>query len=122
MNGKSKVKRRPVVILGERDGKIVALKVTTHEPRNMGGEFALYNWSAAGLAYPSTVRSSQVLELEPCHLKERIGRLASDDAKDLDSLIHEMYGTGMPARTYISRNRKKSRAVRRSRRGWLSRR
>ena len=118
---KTRMKPRPVIVLGERDGMIVALKVTSHPPRRMDGEFAIRNWSAAGLAYPSTVRSSQVLELYPCDLKRNIGRLDPDDAGDLDALIAEMYGTGMPRCTYVSRNKRKPRLVRRSKRHWFSR-
>ena len=50
------IKNRPVVVTSSEAVCVMALKVTSHVPRNEWGEYALQHWQAAGLNKPSTVR------------------------------------------------------------------
>lgn len=69
------VKNRPVVITSTGDVFVLALKVTSHPPRNAWGEYALTHWQAAGLRNASTVRISKLLHLRPSDLVHKIGTL-----------------------------------------------
>lgn len=69
------VKKRPVVVTSTGDVYVLALKVTSHPPRNQWGEYALMEWQAAGLRKPSTVRISKLLHLLPTDLVYKIGKL-----------------------------------------------
>lgn len=75
-------KVRPVLIVNCQDNRIAAAKITSQPPRDgFVGEYALNRWSEAGLNVPSTVRCSQVFELDASELiRERpIGRLQQVD-------------------------------------------
>lgn len=69
------IKIRPVVITDAGEVYVIALKVTSHPPRNVWGEYPLVFWQSAGLSKPSTVRISKRLRLEERDLVRKLGRL-----------------------------------------------
>ena len=74
------VKQRPVVILEHNIVAVLALNVTSHEPRhNFAGEYSLKYWKEAGLHRPSTVRTSQRLHLLENDLNRKLGCLHASD-------------------------------------------
>lgn len=73
------VKARPVVITDSGEVYVLALKVTSHAPRDMWDEYALVYWREAGLIKPSTVRISKRLRLKPGDMIRKIGMLHPAD-------------------------------------------
>ena len=84
-------KVRPAVILEADEGALVAVavKVTSHAPRNEPGEFEVTDLVRAGLLRQSTVRCSQAIEMPFGDLIRRIGELAPADAAKLADGIRE---------------------------------
>ena len=80
-------KKRPVVITETGESFILALKVTSHEPRNMWGEYRLIEWRAAGLQRQSTVRISKRLKLPESAMVHRIGTLHAADVVAIRSIM-----------------------------------
>lgn len=80
-------KPRPVVITETGESFILALKVTSHEPRDMWGEYQLIEWQAAGLQRQSTVRISKRLKLPETAMAHRIGTLHPVDVVAIRSIM-----------------------------------
>lgn len=85
-------KVRPAVILEVDEGALVAVavKVTSHAPRDEPGEFEVADLARAGLLKRSTVRCSQAIEMPFDDLIRRIGELAPADAAKLADGIREV--------------------------------
>lgn len=81
------VKNRPVVVTSSGDVYILALKVTSHDPRGGWGEYALQYWQSAGLRKPSTVRIGKRLRLQKSDMVHRIGALHPLDVLNIQSII-----------------------------------
>ena len=81
------VKRRPVVVTSAGDVYVLALKVTSHAPRSMWGEYALIHWQYAKLSKPSTVRIGKRLRLEERDLVSQIGALHPQDIINIQRII-----------------------------------
>lgn len=81
------VKRRPVIIL--ETGAVFALsaKVTSHEARNQWGEYEIVKWQTAGLQKPSTVRLTQLFEIDYKAFKSKIGRLHAYDIANIQKQL-----------------------------------
>lgn len=83
------VKARPVVITDHGEVYVLALKVTSHAPRDAWGEYALVYWREAGLSKPSTVRISKRLRLEPRDMIRKVGTLHPMDIMSIVEIIRE---------------------------------
>lgn len=81
------IKNRPVVVTSSGDIYVLALKVTSHAPRNEWGEYALQHWQLAGLQKPSTVRISKRLRLQHRDMIRKIGRLHPLDIVNIQRII-----------------------------------
>ena len=81
------VKKRPVVVTSSGEIFVLALKVTSHAPRNVWGEYALQQWQAAGLKKPSTVRIEKRLRLEYRDMVHKIGRLHPLDIMAIQRIL-----------------------------------
>lgn len=81
------VKKRPVVVTSSGEIYVLALKVTSHAPRNEWGEYALQQWQAAGLKKPSTVRIGKRLRLEYRDMVHKIGRLHPLDIMAIQRIL-----------------------------------
>lgn len=83
------IKNRPVVITDTGTAVLLALKVTTHSPRQQfEGEYPLVRWCAAGLKKPSTVRMGAILKLEQRDLLYMIGRLHPVDILEIRGYLN----------------------------------
>ena len=83
----TEVKNRPVVVTSSGDVFVLALKVTSHDPRSQWGEYALQYWKAAGLQKPSTVRIGKRLRLQHGDMIHKIGRLHPLDIVNIQRII-----------------------------------
>lgn len=81
------VKKRPVIVTSSGDVYVLALKVTSHAPRSVWGEYALQHWQFAGLDKPSTVRIGKPLRLQKSDMVHRIGALHPLDVMSIQSII-----------------------------------
>ena len=89
----SQSKVRPVLVLDGDLALILSLKITSHPPRtDVPGEYALVMWKESGLLKPSTVRVSQLLELNPDQFRKRIGVLREPDRSNIEAIFSGMYG------------------------------
>jgi hypothetical protein len=79
------VKRRPVLILENKQIYAVCLKMTGTEPRC--GEYALSNWTSVGLKKQTTVRIGKVLHMTQSDLKYKIGDLSPLDIANIQSIL-----------------------------------
>lgn len=80
-------KNRPVVVTSSGNIYVIALKVTSHAPRNEWGEYALQHWQTAGLQKPSTVRIGKRLSLQPCDMVHKIGKLHPLDIMNIQRIL-----------------------------------
>lgn len=83
----TEIKNRPVVITSSGKLFVFALKVTTHEPRNEWGEYALQYWQNAGLHKSSTVRVGKRLCLQYSDMVHRIGQLHPIDIINIQRIL-----------------------------------
>lgn len=83
------VKLRPVVVTSANEIVVLALKVTTHPPRECWGEYALQQWEAAGLKKQSTVRIGKRLRLEHKDMRDKVGRLHPLDIINIQRFLAE---------------------------------
>ena len=81
------IKNQPVVVTSSGAIYVMALKVTSHVPRNEWGEYALQHWQAAGLNKPSTVRIGKRLRLQQSDMVHRIGKLHPLDILNIQRII-----------------------------------
>ena len=81
------IKRRPVVILNPSEVFVLSLKITSHAGRNQWGEYEIIMWESAGLPKPSTIRVTQLLELERSSFDRRIGQLHPVDILNVQRLL-----------------------------------
>lgn len=85
-------KVRPVLVVDVTGSRIAAAKITSQPPRDDSvGEFTIKKWSETGLNVPSTVRCSQVFELDfEALLRDHpIGRLHSDDIPGVTAALKD---------------------------------
>jgi hypothetical protein len=70
---------RPIVLVNiHTDGSIFALMITKHEVRDEN-DMEIFDWQAAGLAYPSVIRTLRRFKLPPDKLRRKIGLLSDTD-------------------------------------------
>ena len=88
----AKSKKRPVLILEDETICVIALKMTTHEPRynKLDGEYELVKWEAAGLSKPTVAQCSKRLKLPVENFSKRIGRLASIDVTSIKYMLSQL--------------------------------
>lgn len=77
----SVVKERPVLVIENRgDYCIVALKITSHEPREgYDNEYGIQQWAEAGLKKTSTIRGTKFLKLTLNDFVNKRGMLQTAD-------------------------------------------
>lgn len=80
-------KKRPVVVTSAGEIFVLALKVTSHSPRLVWGEYALTEWRFAGLSKPSTVRVGKPLRLDAGDMVFRMGALHPLDIIAIQSIL-----------------------------------
>jgi mRNA interferase MazF len=93
-------KLRPAVVLSpesfHRKLRDVIVCPVTSQPRHFEkpgpGDRPLGKWKAAGLRYPSTVRLSKIATVEKSLIRRPLGKLASEDLRNLDSALREALG------------------------------
>ena len=72
-------KERPVLVLEDNTYYVLALMVTSHDARNVYGEYEITKWQSAGLKKPSTIRTTRRLMLEETDLINKMGDLQPFD-------------------------------------------
>ena len=90
---KSRSKRRPVLVLSEKEYVVFSLKMTSHEPRykKLEGEYEIMKWSEAGLLKPTVIQCSKLLELsETDFTDKKYGRLTATDIIGLQAMLRYM--------------------------------
>lgn len=81
-------KIRPGLVIGTSNKYYVVGKMTSHLPReNYPYEYALQDWKAAGLSVPTTLRLSQILELDISTFKKKIGTIQSADMIEIVRIL-----------------------------------
>ena len=80
------IKKRPVLILGEKNGFILSLKITTHTSRD-SSDYALKYWAKAGLEKESVVMTSRVLLLNDDDLIRCFGRISEYDMLQIQNIM-----------------------------------
>lgn len=68
-------KERPVLVLEDGTVYVLALMITSHEQRNIYGEYDITKWQSAGLKKPSTIRVTRRLRLDEKDLISKMGDL-----------------------------------------------
>ncbi len=90
---KAKSKKRPVVILEDNLVAVLAVKMTSHEPRykTLEGEYELSCWQEAGLLKPTVAQCSKILTLDKSKLTEKkYGTLTARDIIGLQAILRYM--------------------------------
>ena len=72
-------KQRPVLVLEDGTFYVLALQITSHDQRNLYGEYDITKWQSAGLTKPSTIRVTRKLRLEKSDLIRKLGELQPFD-------------------------------------------
>ena len=72
-------KERPVLVLEDGTVYVIALMITSHDQRNIYGEYDITKWQSAGLKNPSTIRITRKLKLEETDLIRKMGDLQPYD-------------------------------------------
>ena len=72
-------KQRPVLVLEDGTVYVLALQITSHDQRNLCGEYDITKWQSAGLTKPSMVRVTRRLRLEESDLIKKLGELQPFD-------------------------------------------
>ncbi|ACV61707.1 hypothetical protein Dtox_0798 [Desulfofarcimen acetoxidans DSM 771] len=89
----SKVKARPVVIVGKNiahETDVIINPITTESPRT-DFDIPIINWQKAGLAGPSIIRASKPLTIIGSELHKKIGELDPDDLVKVLQKNRELY-------------------------------
>lgn len=93
-------KIRPVIQINDGLYLPVVAKITSHPPRKgYKLEYAIQDWKEAGLKKPSTIRFSNVFEIEKDDLIKKIGHLSSNDIVTIEKMISKSFNE-----TYINKN------------------
>lgn len=83
-------KLRPVIIARDKITTVLVIHVTSHSAREYDRyDYEIQDWMDAGLAKPSTIRVSKIVQLAPGKLHEYIGRLSLDDIFAVQNLMDE---------------------------------
>ncbi len=83
-------KVRPVLVLKVNGRMISTFKITSREPRTrFPAEYSIIHWAEAGLYKPSTIRGSEVLEIERSRFMDKVGSLQDEDIRNLRKIIRE---------------------------------
>lgn len=72
-------KQRPVLVLEDGTVYVIAFMITSHDQRNLYGEYDITKWQFAGLTKPSTIRITRKLRLEESDLIRKMGELQAFD-------------------------------------------
>lgn len=72
-------KQRPVLVLEDGTVYVITLMITSHDQRNLYGEYDITKWQSAGLTKPSTIRITRKLRLEESDLIRKMGELQAFD-------------------------------------------
>ena len=80
-------KRRPVLVINPQTVYVLSCKITSHGARNQYGEYELIHWQSAGLNRPSTVRLTQMQQLEYSDFLKKIGDLHPEDRRYIEMKI-----------------------------------
>jgi hypothetical protein len=80
------VKKRPVLIIGERVGIILSLKMTSHTARDHT-DYPLNHWARAGLERETVVRTAKACYLKDSDLVWRMGRISEHDMLQIQSIL-----------------------------------
>jgi hypothetical protein len=85
-------KRRPVLVIDVDGNEATVVKITSHEPRDEPGEYAIIEWREAGLLKPSTIRTSQIFRLSLNDLERDapLGILQTHDKEALSAILLAM--------------------------------
>ena len=103
---------RPVLIYEKRQAFILTFKMTSHAPRsNFPGEYAIRDWSAAGLSKRTTIRLSKPFVFREQDLQRKLGFLQRDDRAAITRIIEKMY----PRQQQSREESRAERAARKSR-------
>ena len=85
-------KIRPVLVIDARKNIVIALKITSHNPRKeYGGEDQIEKWKEAGLDKPSVVRCSKRAVFEESDFISKRGKLQSGDIISIQALLNYYY-------------------------------
>jgi len=79
-------KVRPVLVIGEEKLLVLALKMTTHEPRNYK-DYELKYWKECGLPKKTIVRTDKRCFLKPNEILNKIGTINSEDMEEIEKII-----------------------------------
>ena len=84
-------KKRPVLIVAEKEAYILSLKMTSHDARRKcEGEYEMMDWERAGLKEKTVIRCSKKLELQESDLLIKRGRLQSVDITGVEAMLKYM--------------------------------
>ena len=73
-------KVRPVLVLRVNGRMISTFKITSREPRTrFPTDYSIIHWVEAGLYKPSTIRGSEVPEIERSRFMDKVGSLQDED-------------------------------------------
>ena len=87
-------KVRPVLVVAVKDDVIAVAKLTSRPPEPGLGDVGIVGWQQAGLNVPSTVRCSQVFELDRADLL-RGAPIGSLPAAEMDQVSQQMAYLGL---------------------------
>lgn len=88
----NETKIRPVLVIDAKKKIVVALKITSHEPRSQfGGEYQISKWKEAGLDKPSVIRCSKRATFEESDFILKRGKLQSGDIIAIQALLNFYY-------------------------------
>lgn len=86
-------KKRPVLILSEKDMMVFSLKMTSHDARYkmLEGEYEIMKWKEAGLAKPTVIQCSKRLKLCKNNFTgKQFGRLSALDIVGIQAILRYM--------------------------------
>ena len=85
----TQAKKRPVLVVGKEQYFIIALKITSHDPREeYFGEHIIVKWKEAGLTKESVVRCTKKVKLKKEAFISLRGKLQGGDIIMVQQLLH----------------------------------
>ncbi len=89
----SGLKKRPAVVVStvHPSVDVFLLPLTSQLSNLQPGEFALADWTSAGLLYPSVVKRG-IFTMDKACLGRRLGRLATEDLNKMDAALRRWLG------------------------------